>query len=119
MLLKEQYTFEVRSSSFTKENKLQSENILYWFQEAASQHSEKFHIGFHDLMKNNIIWMVARNKYEILSDFPKNKKVIIETWPHPYSRFEIERDYLLKMERERSISKEPLYGVFIRKKSKD
>ena len=42
MLLKEQYTFEVRSSSFTKENKLQSENILYWFQEAASQHSEKF-----------------------------------------------------------------------------
>ena len=98
MLLKEQYTFEVRSSSFTKENKLQSENILYWFQEAASQHSEKFHIGFHDLIKDNIIWMVARNKYEILSDFPKNKKVIIETWPHPYSRFEIERDYLLKDE---------------------
>ena len=71
MLLKEQYTFEVRSSSFTKENKLQSENILYWFQEAASQHSEQFHIGFHDLIKDNIIWMVARNKYEILSDFSK------------------------------------------------
>ncbi len=98
MLLNEQYTFEVNPSSFTKEDKLQSENILYWFQEAASQHSEKFHIGFHDLIKDNIIWMVARNKYEILSDFPKNKKVIIETWPHPYSSFEIERDYLLKDE---------------------
>lgn len=98
MLLKEVYSFEVTPASFTKGNKLHSENILYWFQEAASQHSEKFHIGFHDFIQQNIIWMVARNKYEILQDFPQNKKVIIETWPHSYSRFEIERDYLLKDE---------------------
>ena len=98
MVLKKLYTFEATDASWNKVGKLDSETILYWFQEAASQHSDAFHVGFKDLIKQNIIWMVARNKYEILSDFPKGKKVIIETWPHPYSRFEIERDYLLEDE---------------------
>lgn len=94
MVVKASYPLILKEEDFDKKGNILPSRIFYYFQEAASKHSEEQQIGFDDLIQRNLIWMVARNRYDVLSSLKPGTYQII-TWPHPYRPFEIERDYVI------------------------
>ena len=61
----------------------------------ASMHASKLNVGFDDLMKNNITWVLARVKFEKVSKIYQDLPLVGKTWPHPHNRFDSVRDYLI------------------------
>ena len=67
--------------------------ILDIVQDIAGRHANALNIGFYDLIKKDITWVIARTKIEVL-DFPKYATdILVKTWPHRPGRFDCDRDY--------------------------
>lgn len=70
--------------------------ILNYFQDVAGRHAEILNVGFHDLIKDNCIWVILRIKYEVI-EFPKNNEdILLETWPKENGRIDYNREYIIK-----------------------
>ena len=71
-------------------------SLLLKFQEIAGDHAEILGLGFQELMKKNLVWIITRLKYEILKPIPKNTPLILQTFPEPKGMLDFNRDYLIK-----------------------
>lgn len=61
--------------------------------ETAGKHAEQFGFGYHDMIQNNVYWVLARMHVRMQS-YPKmGEQVIIETWPKGPDRLFFLRDY--------------------------
>lgn len=67
--------------------------ILDLVQDIAGQHANALGIGFYDLIKKGITWVIARTKIEVLNFPPYATDVTVKTWPHKPSRIDCDRDY--------------------------
>lgn len=88
--------YELRTSDFTCNNKLQPASILDLFQSVAGEHANELGCGFNNMIAENMLWVVIRTKFKILNDAVLFDKVKVKTWPLPPSRVSFQREYLIE-----------------------
>lgn len=85
-----------RTTEFDKDDKLTIYAILDFFQQAASIHATKIGLGFDEMIKANMLWVVLRIKFNILSDTIKPlDEITVETWPEPKGKIEFIRSHVI------------------------
>ena len=87
--------FELRISDFDCFDKIKPSVILDFFQDVAGEHADILSVGFDDLIKKDLIWVLVRTKYEIIKEPTLYSKIKVRTWPHPKGRIDFDRDYLI------------------------
>ena len=84
------------SKEMFNENKcLSNKSILDLFQIVAGNHAKQLNIDYIALNKRNLMWVVVRNRYEIVRQPKINEVVKVVTWPHKAKRIDYDREYLI------------------------
>ncbi|MCH5179604.1 MAG: hypothetical protein J1F32_00080 [Erysipelotrichales bacterium] len=86
-------SFRLTTGSFDHHDQIRPYAVLDLFQEVAGTHAEILNIGFQALYNQDIIWVLARNKYIVERAIPVSSNIKVKTWPHPNGRFDFIRDY--------------------------
>lgn len=65
------------------------------FQNAASLHADKLGVGYDELIKRDIVWMLVRCRYDVIKDPVFEQEAAIKTYPLPPRGIEFDREYLI------------------------
>ncbi len=87
--------FYVRTSDFDRYNRLRPSSILDFFQDVAGEHADLLGIGREEMLKQDIVWVLTKIRYESVSEPRMFEKISVKTWPHPPSRLSFIRDYTI------------------------
>ena len=88
----------VFDENFFKNKNLVIEKIMRLFQEVASHHANELGLGFDNMIKKNLYWVLLRVKFDIELLPKRNQIILVETWPHEKGRIDFDRDFLIKDE---------------------
>ena len=88
--------FALRTSDFDCRGQIKPSAVLDLFQEVAGVHAKELGIGFEELLKNNLLWVLVKVKFKILADVKEHQKVAVKTWPLPAGRVSLQREYLIE-----------------------
>ena len=76
-----QEEFTVKSSETDFQRRLKISNFFTWMQDTASNHARHLGLGYHELLKRELAWILSRKKVRFF-DFPQmDEKVVVQTWP--------------------------------------
>jgi len=89
--------YVVHASFVGEGDLLRPASILDLFQDEASIHANMLHLGYDDLFKKDMLWVVNYQEIDIVGKLPKYcDEVIVSTWPHRKNRLEYVREYDIK-----------------------
>ena len=88
--------FQLRTSDFDCRGQIKPSAVLDLFQEVAGAHAIELGVGFDDLLKKELIWVIVKVKFRIENDIKEHQKVIVKTWPLPAGRVTLQREYLIE-----------------------
>lgn len=88
--------FHLRTSDFDMNLNIKPSAVLDVFQEIASVHANELGVGFNDLIKNQLLWVLVRVKFEIVKAPKMHSKIIAKTWPLPAGRVSLQREYMIE-----------------------
>ncbi len=97
------FNMRLRASDFDCNRKIKPSAVLDLFQEAAGSHAKELGVGFEDILKQGLLWVITKEKFEVLKSPQMHSEVVVHTWPLAPSRITFEREYLIE-----SASGEPL-----------
>lgn len=86
----------LRTSDFDCFGKIKPSAILDLFQEVAGAHAIQLGVGFDDLIKRNVLWVLVKVKFQIVSEMKMHQRVVVKTWPLPAGRVTLQREYLIE-----------------------
>ena len=81
------------TTDFDRYCRLQPAAVLDLFQDAAAEHALQFGMGFEDMARRGLVWVVLRVHYQQLAQPKLFDEVQITTWPHPPGALDFGRDY--------------------------
>lgn len=81
----------------TNKDYLKLSSILDIAQQVAGDHADKLKIGYHEFIEKDLIWIVARNKVEIINNIPNIKKISATTFAFNSRLYEFPRDVVIKV----------------------
>lgn len=84
--------YKLTTGGFDQDNNLTPFTILDIFQDIAGLHAAKLNATYNK-SNSNIIWLLLRNKFEIIKSINKPVEVIVRTWPIKPKRIDYDRDY--------------------------
>lgn len=87
--------YYLRFSDFDKFSNIKPSSVLDIFQDIASAHAELLGIGFNALDSKNLLWVVARTKFETVKNPEKYSEINIRTWPLSPKGLVCRREYLM------------------------
>lgn len=92
------YSFKIRlrASDFDCNRQIKPSAILDLFQEAAGAHAKLIKSGFEDLLERGLLWVITKEKFEVLKQPKMHSEVVVHTWPSEPSRITFEREYLIE-----------------------
>ncbi len=90
------YDSRIRYSECDGKNKLSTEALLNYFQDASTMQSEDLGVGFDYLMPRNIVWVLASWQIEIKRWPALGEYVVIGTLPHDFKGFLGSRNFIMK-----------------------
>ncbi len=70
-------------------------SILSVFQFVSLEHAIKLGVGFNDIIKQNLLWVTMRIKYQLLGNILPNQYLKIVTYPSGKNMMEYDRDYII------------------------
>jgi len=89
------YDISFAPEQFDSFGNLLPSSVLEAFQKVAGDHANLLGVGYDDLAKRGLLWIILQTRYEILRT-PKPQEIItIHTWPLPATRLGFERNYLI------------------------
>lgn len=95
-VLKKIERFHLTTGDFDFNDNITPFGVLNLFQEIAGNHAEELGIGFQATYEQGMIWILAKNKYEVVR-FPHLSEVVdVITWPKLPNRFDCEREYQIR-----------------------
>lgn len=97
--------FQLRTSDFDCRGQIKPSAVLDLFQEVAGAHAIELGVGFDDLLKKELIWVIVKVKFRIENDIHEHQKVIVKTWPLPAGRVTLQREYLIEDENGKTLVK--------------
>lgn len=75
------------------------------FLEAAALHANKLGYGYHDMMRDQVYWVLSRF-HVIMQEYPRmDQSVIIETWPKGANKLFFMRDYRMLTEENKLLAR--------------
>lgn len=86
---------ELRTSDFDCNRKILPSAVLDIFQEAAGIHGELLGVGFEDMLKRELFWVLTKVRFEILEDVKMHQQIKIKTWPLPPQKICYRREYII------------------------
>ena len=95
MLEKEYY---LRLSDFDSRKQIKPSAVLDIFQEIAVEHAERLGIGMEAMLRQKLMWVLTKLKYQVVGDPPVSSVVKAKTWPLAPSRIGFQREYQLSDE---------------------
>lgn len=90
--------FNLRTSDFTCNKNIQPSSVLDLFQTVAGEHATMLGCGFEDLIKQGLLWVVVKTKYEVIKQPEFYSTIRVKTWPLPPSKISFQREYLIESE---------------------
>ncbi len=97
------FTLRLRASDFDCNRQIKPSAILDLFQEAAGAHAKELGIGFEDIIEKGLLWVITKEKFEVLKQPKMHSEAVVHTWPLEPSRVTFQREYLIE-----SVEGEPL-----------
>ena len=86
----------LRASDFDCNRMIKPSAVLDLFQEAAGSHAKQLGVGFEDILKRGLLWVITKEKFEVLKSPEMHSEVVVHTWPLSPSRITFEREYLIE-----------------------
>lgn len=88
--------FKIRTSDFDTHGNIKPSAVLDLFQEVAGTHAKLLGIGFSDLSKKGLLWVLVKVKYKQLEKISMHQSVVVKTWPLKPSRVTMQREYVIE-----------------------
>lgn len=88
-------SFHTEAGDFYDNGQVKLSSVLYFFQEAATEHADIIGVGGDALMKENIVWILAKMKLRILADIQQDRDYYVLTYPRAQKSRFCPRDYYL------------------------
>lgn len=92
-------TFEreyyLRTADFDCFGRFNPAAVLDLFQDVAGLHANELGCGYDDFIKEHMIWVLVRVKFEIIASPVMFQRVRVRTWPLAPSRAGFQREYLI------------------------
>lgn len=85
----------VTENDFNEDGTVKLSSLLYFFQEAATQHADVIGIGMDALLEKNIIWVLTKMKVRIIKDVQAGHGYYVMTYPRAVKSRFCPRDYYL------------------------
>ena len=98
MIMKHSAKIVLYSSYFDMNDRLSPKAFLNLFQDVAGVNAVEIGVGYEDLLKNNLYWILSRVKFDVLKMPVPNQTVIVQTWPHEKGRIDFDRDFKILSE---------------------
>ncbi len=96
---KYQENFRLRISDFDTFDHLTPHAVLDLFQDVAGKHADLIGVGFDKMIKDNLIWVLLRTKYEVIKNPPLYSTVTVSTWPKEKGKIDFDREYVITDEK--------------------
>ncbi len=101
--LEEEFSIHTNDADFN--NRLKVNSIFVFLQDIAATHADKLQLGYNNLLKKNLGWVLSWVRVEI-EKYPKYAETIkIKTWPKCKYKLYYMRDFLIYDEKENVIIK--------------
>lgn len=98
MIIKEPYIyrFKVRTYEADLNNRIKTETIFNFLQEAASGNATQLGFGYEQLMPKGQFWVLSRVIVELTDTVRFDEEIVIETWPKGIDKIFALRDFNIK-----------------------
>lgn len=74
---------------------IKASHLLFLFQEIATEHAEHLGIGFQEMIRENLIWVIAKLRYCIQGRLQTGVPYELVTYPKPRRALSYQRDYYI------------------------
>ena len=78
---------------------LKFNSVLKKFEHIAVNHAESVGVGFEDMLKQNLLWVTLRIKYQILNNPLPNEQLLLTTCASGKNALEFDRDFIIESKR--------------------
>lgn len=85
--------FSVTDNMCSANQCMKPSGILDIMQSIAGEHANLLKIGFNDIIKKNLAFVIARVKYDLIKPIQRYSRIKVVTWPCAVGRIEMKRDY--------------------------
>lgn len=85
--------YKVTTNDLDSYDKLKLSSIANFSQDIAGKHADILDVGFSNFIKKDLIWVVVRNRFDILKSIKDLKEIKIKTYPLKNNFMEYPRDY--------------------------
>lgn len=104
--------FTVTNNMLDAFDNLRMSSILDISQEIAGDHANLLHVGFDEFIKRNYIWVILRNKVEVIKNVTDLKSVRCVTNLAKPRFFEFPRDYLFYQGEDLIIKSRSIWAIY-------
>ena len=104
--------FRITNNMLSNKDYLKPSSILDISQQVAGDHADKLGIGYHDFIKKDLIWVVVRNRVEIINNKYDLKKVSATTFAYNSRLVEYPREVLIKSNKEEIAKVKQIWMVY-------
>jgi acyl-ACP thioesterase len=73
--------YKIKFNETDYSTKIKMHSLINYMQETSSIHAELLGVGYEDLKKHNLFWVVSRLKINMNKYVNWNDEIIVETWP--------------------------------------
>ena len=95
MIIKYVRPLRFAPSDFTPEGAIRPFVLLHIFQDVAGTHAAQNGMGFDDLIRQNLIWVITKLKYKILSPLRPDMDYRLESYPRRSGSLIYDRDFYI------------------------
>jgi acyl-ACP thioesterase len=94
-MLEYRYDLNITEDDFDEDGTIKLGSLLYFFQEAATEHANEIGIGRDALLEKNVVWILAKMKVRILNELEVGDGYYVMTYPRAVKSRFCPRDYYL------------------------
>ena len=90
------YEFEsyIREKDVSIKDTIRPSAILDYFQDAAGIHADILKIGYQDIIKDNLLWVILYSEFNVVKRLPLfGEKIKVQTWPKMKGKLEFDREF--------------------------
>lgn len=94
-MLEYRLNVEIKENDFNEDGSIKLSSLLFFFQEAATQHADVIGVGMDALIEKNIIWVLTKMKVRIVKELSAGEGYYVMTYPRAVKSRFCPRDYYL------------------------
>jgi acyl-ACP thioesterase len=94
-MLEYRFNVNVTEKDFYDNGSVKLSSLLFFFQEAATEHANEIGIGRDTLLEKNVVWILAKMKVRILKELEVGDGYYVMTYPRAVKSRFCPRDYYL------------------------